>query len=145
SYPIVGGRAAGSREFADIHGELAAGNTTTWSADVQQEGNVYILGGPPEVFVDGMTVGPVGEGRDGDEGTDQSQPGAAFQFLAGVVHIVHIQHGDTLETIGIRLAEIGDPVVIDPADGREQLAVRDAVPEQALTRLQASAPHTVHF
>src|SRR5215510_9944548 len=92
-----------------------------------------------------MTIGHVGQGRDGNEGPDQSHPGAAFQFLAGIVYIVYIQHGDTLETIRIGLAEIDDPVVINSADSREELAVWNAIPEQALARLQASAPHTIHF
>src|SRR5207237_8742895 len=49
------------------------------------------------------------------------------------------------ETIGERRAELRDPVVVDAADGGKQRAVRDAIPEESLARLQAGAPHPVHL
>ena len=121
------------------------GIPAAWRADMQQERNVEVLGRPPELFVDGMAVGPVGQWGDGDEGPDEPQSSAAFELLTRVVHIVHIQHGDAFEAVGVRLTEIDDPVVIDATDGRQQLAVRNAVPEQALAGLQAGAPHAVHL
>src|SRR5262245_48505848 len=43
------------------------------------------------------------------------------------------------------LAEIGDPVVVSPAEGGEKRAVGNAIPEEALARLQAGGPHAVGF
>src|SRR5271154_5885185 len=43
----------------------------------------------------------------------------------------------------MRLAEIGDPIVVAAADFRKELGIRDAVPEQALTWLQHRAPDAI--
>ena len=67
----------------------------------------------------------------------------ALEFLRRRVGIVDIEHRDALQPVGMRLAEIGDPVVVDAADLGQQLAVRHAVPEQALARLQHRAPDAV--
>ena len=45
----------------------------------------------------------------------------------------------------MRLAEIGDPVVVAAADFAQQLAIRHAVPEKPLARLQHRAPDAVFF
>src|SRR2546427_4131581 len=66
-------------------------------------------------------------------------------FRSAVFHVVHVDHADALEAVGVRLADLRDPVVVDAADGGEQRAVRDAVPEEALARLQARAPDAVHL
>src|SRR5438094_9925692 len=43
----------------------------------------------------------------------------------------------------MRLAEIGDPVVVNTADLGQQLTVRNTVPKEALAGLQHRAPDTV--
>src|SRR6266702_3221919 len=43
----------------------------------------------------------------------------------------------------MRLAEIGDPVVVAAADVGEEVAVRDAIPEEPLARLQDRPPDAV--
>src|SRR6267154_13234 len=45
----------------------------------------------------------------------------------------------------MRLAEIGDPVVVAATDFAQQLAIRYAVPEKSLARLQHRAPDAVFF
>src|SRR6202040_2879089 len=68
----------------------------------------------------------------------------APRLLRGLLDVVHVEHGDALETVGIGLAEVRDPVVIDAGDGREQGAGREAGPEEPPARLQARAPHPPH-
>jgi len=45
-----------------------------------------------------------------------------------------------LSRSGKRLAEIGDPVVVDAADLGEELGIRYAIPEEALARLEDRTP-----
>ncbi len=81
--------------------------------------------------------------RNRDEGADQTHLDDALQFLRAGIGIVDIEHRDALQPRWIRLAEIGDPVVVAAADLRQEIAVRHAVPEQALARLQHRAPDPV--
>ncbi len=104
-----------------------------------------ILRGPPQPVVDRMTIGLVGQWRDRDEGSDEAQFLAPLELLAALVDIVDVKHADPLQTLGIGLAEIGDPVVVDSADLSQELAVRDAVPEEALAGLQTRSPDAVLF
>ena len=145
AHPVVGGGTARAGELAEVHRELAAGDAAAWRADVQQQWEPQVLRGPPQAVVDRMTIRAVGQRRDGDEGADQPEPGAALELQRRLLDIVHVEHGDALEPIGKGLAEVGDPVVVDAADGREHGAVGDAVPEETLARLQARAPHAVHL
>src|SRR5437870_6120 len=92
-----------------------------------------------------MTVGLVRQRRDRDEGADEPQLLDALELLAALVDIIDIEHADALQTLGIGLAEIGDPVVVDAADLGQQFAVWDAVPKEALARLQARPPHAIFF
>src|SRR5947207_13058566 len=92
-----------------------------------------------------MTIGLVRQWRDRDEGPDESEFLASLEFLAAHVDVIDIEHADALQALGIGFAEIGDPIVVDAADFGQQLAVRDAVPEEALARLQARAPYPVFF
>src|SRR5438105_8844054 len=92
-----------------------------------------------------MTIGLVRQWRDRDEGPDEPEFLASLEFLAAHVDVIDIEHADALQALGIGLAEIGDPVVVDAADLGQQLAVRDAVPEEALARLQARTPDAVFF
>jgi len=107
--------------------------------------DVQVLRRPPESLIDGVATRPVRHGIHRNESPNESQVCTAFQLLAGIVHIVHIQHRDALQPLGIGCAEVGDPVVVDPADGREQLAVWDPVPEEPLAGLQARPPHPIDF
>src|SRR5271155_2961059 len=92
-----------------------------------------------------MTIGFVGQWRDRDEGPDEPQLLAPLELLAAHIDIVDVEHADPLQALGIGLAEIGDPVVVDAADLGQQLAVPDAVPEESLARLQARPPDAVLF
>ena len=92
-----------------------------------------------------MAVGPVGQRVDRDEGPRQPQLGAVLQLLARLIDVVHVQHADPLEPVGRGLAEVRDPRIVRPAQRGQQLAVREAIPEQALARLQARAPDAVHL
>ena len=112
---------------------------------MQQQRQPEILGGPPQAIIDRMAIGLVRQWRDRDEGPDEPQFLAALELLAALVDIVDIEHADALEALGIGLAEIGDPVVVDAADFGQQFAVRDAVPEETLAGLQARAPDPVFF
>src|SRR5262249_7274726 len=97
----------------------------------------------PELVVDGIAIGPLGQWRDGNEGTDKAELLDPFELAAALVDVVEIEHRDALEARRIGLAEIGDPVVVDAADLRQERAVRHAVPEEALARLQNRAPDAV--
>ena len=145
AHPVVGGRAAGAGELVEVHRELAARESPARRADVQEQREPDVLGRPPEPVVDRVPIRPVGQRRDRDERADQPEPGAALELVRGLLDVVDVEHRDALEAVGKRLAEVGDPVVVAAADGREQLAIRDAVPEEALARLQARAPHAVHL
>src|SRR5436305_11257783 len=92
-----------------------------------------------------MTIGLVRQWRDRDEGPDEPEFLASLEFLAAHVDVIDIEHADALQTLGIGLAEIGDPIVVDAADLGQEFAVRNAVPEEALARLQARSPHTILF
>src|SRR6516165_868385 len=92
-----------------------------------------------------MAIGLLGLGRHRDKGADQPQFLAPLKLLAALVDIVDIEHTDTLQPLGIGFAEIGDPIIVDAADLGQHFAVRDAVPEEALARLQARPSHPVLF
>ena len=47
--------------------------------------------------------------------------------------VVDVDHGDALEPLRRGLAKFRDPVIIDPKDGSEQVAVRHAVERQAFS------------
>src|SRR3989442_14428502 len=70
---------------------------------------------------------------------------AAFQLLTALLDVVHVEHGDALQTIRRGPTEVSDPVVVDATDGGEQPAVRDPVPEETLARLQERAPDAGHL
>ena len=84
-----------------------------------------------------MPIGAVGQRIHRDEGAHQPELDTAFEFLARLVHVIHVQHGNALEPVRVRLAEIRDPVVVGTADVREQGTVGNAIPEEPLARLQA--------
>src|SRR5262245_7193211 len=92
-----------------------------------------------------MAIWTVGQGKDRDERPGEPQFGATHEFLAGILDVVHVQHADALEPVGRSPAEVRDPRVVGAAKGREQLAIRQAVPEEALARLKAGAPNAVHL
>ena len=119
AHPVVRRGTAGRRELAEVHGELGARNAAARCPDVQQEREIQVLGGPPQALVDGMTIRPVRQGRDRDEGAHEPQRRTALELPAGLIDLVHVEHGDALETVGIGPAEVGDPVVVRAADGRE--------------------------
>src|SRR5439155_14857907 len=120
-------------------------DTAAGRSDVQEQWKPEVLRGPPEPVVDRVPIRPLGQRRDGNERPDQPELRAALELLTGVVDVVDVEHGDALEAIGIGLAELRDPVVVHTTDGGEQPAVRDAVPEEPLARLQARAPDSVHL
>ena len=95
------------------------------------------------MIVNGTAIRFIRTRRDRNEGADKAHLDAALKLFRGGIGIVDIEHGDALEPARMRLAEIGDPVVVDAADLGQQLAVRDAVPEEALARLQHRAPDPV--
>src|SRR5712692_958330 len=145
AHPVVRRGTARPGELAEVHSELAARDAAAGRSDVQEKRQPDVLRGPPEALVDRVTIGPISQRRDGNERPDQPEFRAAFQLLTGLFDIVHVEHGDALQAIGRGLAEVRDPVVVDAADGREHGAVRDAVPEEALARLQTGPPDTVHL
>src|SRR5215472_4518778 len=84
-----------------------------------------------------MPIGLVRQRRDRNERADEPQFLAALELLAALVDVIDIEHADPFEPLGVGFAEIRDPVVVDAADLGQELAVRDAVPEETLARLQA--------
>src|SRR5438067_22133 len=92
-----------------------------------------------------MTIGLVLQWRDRDEGPNDPEFLASLEFLTAHVDVIDIEHADALQALGIGFAEIGDPVVVDAADLGQEFAVRNAVPEEALARLQARPPDAVLF
>ena len=50
--------------------------------------------------------------------------------LIALLHIVHVDHGDALEALGLRAAELGEPVVVSSENLRQQRSVRHAVQQQ---------------
>ena len=120
-----------------------AGTPSRGRGDMQQERVLEILRRRPETVVDGAAIGLVRPRRDRNEGADQAHLDAALELFRGRIGVVDIEHGDALEPARMRLAEIGDPVVVDAAYLGQQLAVRNTVPKQALARLQHRAPDPV--
>ena len=145
AHPVIGRGAACPSEIIEVHGELTSRDAPPVRPDMQEQGDVQVLSRPPESLIDGVAIRPVRHGIHRDESPNESQVCTAFQLLAGIVHIVHIQHRDALQPLGIGCAEVGDPIVVDPADGREQLAIRYPVPEEPLAGLQARTPHPIEF
>src|SRR5437763_16582866 len=92
-----------------------------------------------------MIQGLVRHRRDRDESPDETEFLASLEFLAAHVDVIDIEHADALQALGIGFAENGDPVVVDAADLGQEFAVRNAVPEEALARLQARPPDAVRF
>src|SRR5207247_7483448 len=83
--------------------------------------------------------------RHRDERADQPELRATLELTRALVDVVHVEHRDALEAVGKWLAELRDPVVVHAADRGEHGAVRDAIPEEALARLQTRAPYAVHL
>src|SRR5262249_28130479 len=75
----------------------------------------------------------------------QSKLGTTLQLLTRVIDVVDVQHADPLEPPRSGPAEIRDPRVVRSTKRGEQLAVRDAIPEETLARLEARAPDTIHL
>src|SRR5215472_3029331 len=91
-----------------------------------------------------MAIWPVSEWVNGDERSRQAQVGAALHLLARLIDIVDVEHADPPQPSGSSAAEVRDPGVVRPTEGGQKLAVGQAIPEQALARLQARAPDTIH-
>ena len=143
--PVIGRRAAGSGQLGDVHGEFVGRNAVTRRADMEQQRVLQFLCRRPETVVNRAAVRLVRLWRDRDKGADKAEFGDPLQLLGGRIRIIDIEHRDALQPIGVRLAEIGDPIVVAAADFREQLAVRHAVPEESLARLQHRTPDAVLF
>ena len=41
--------------------------------------------------------------------------------------VIHVQHGNPFESMGVGLAEVREPIVIGPEDSRQQQAIRDTI------------------
>ena len=52
------------------------------------------------------------------------------QLLDALLHIVHVDHGDALEALGLPGAKLGEPVVVSSKNLRQQRTVRHAVEQQ---------------
>ena len=143
AHPIIGGRPPRPGQFGHIHRELVGRNPAARRADMQQQRLLQILRHRPQRVIDRVAIRLVGQRRDRNERADEAHFGAAFELLGAGIGIVDIEHCDALKAARMRLAEIGDPVVVDPADLGQQRAVRNAVPEQPLTGLQHGAPDAV--
>ena len=111
-------------DVLEVHGFLAGAYTIC--ADVEAEGHSQVLGRGPQWLVLRQVVGPRLGGIYGDHCPDEAHPGAPLQLLHPGHYVVGVEHGDALEPVGEGLAELGEPVVIDPEDVRQQLAVRNA-------------------
>src|SRR6266436_7233354 len=95
------------------------------------------------MVVNGTAIRFIRTRRDRNEGADKAHLDAALKLFRGGIGVVDIEHGDALQPARVWFAEIGVPVVVDAADLGQQLAVRDAVPKEALARLQHRAPDPV--
>ena len=93
-----------------------AGTPSRGRGDMQQERVIEVLRRRPEMVVDGIAIRFVRPRRDRNEGADQAHLDAALKLFRGSIGVVDIEHGDALEPARMRLAEIGDPVVVDAAD-----------------------------
>ena len=49
-----------------------------------------------------------------DEPPCQAPLRRPLEFRNGVLHVIDIQHGNALEPLGVRVTEVGEPIVIDP-------------------------------
>ena len=63
----------------------------------------------------GESYGISSMGDRGNHGPDQPHVGASLQLVYPFLDIVHVDHGYAFDTFGVRLAELGQPVVICPA------------------------------
>src|SRR6202795_4033474 len=59
-------------------------------------------------------------GIDGDHAARQPHLGTALQLLDTLLHIVHVDHGDALETLGLPGAKLDEPVVVSSKNLRQQ-------------------------
>src|SRR6516164_7910857 len=135
AYPMVRGRSTRAGQLADIYREFAARHAGTVSGDVQQQWHLIVLCRRPQPVVGGIAIGLVGQWRDRDEGADKAELFCPLELSAAFLDIIDIEHRNAFEALGIGLAEIGDPVVVDAADLGQEPAIRQPVPEETLARL----------
>jgi len=117
------------RAFDDVHqrGVVAVGpRPPPPGARMQAQRHGEVLGRCPDGLIHGVIIAVL-QGAQGDQRSSQAEPGGPLEFPYGLLYVVHIQHGDALEPMRVRLTEVGQPVVIGAADGREQGAIRGSV------------------
>ena len=95
----------------------------TIGANVQAKGHFQVLGRSPQGFVLWSIVGPPRNRADGDHSPHKANLGTAFQLLYTVLYNIYVEHCDTLEPLGDRTTKLSNPIVVDPAVGRQQFAV----------------------
>ena len=85
-----------------------------------------VLGRRPEELVLGGVIGPLLRIHT-DHGPNHPHIGASLQLLHAHPHIVGVEHGYALQPMGIRLAELGDPLIIRLKHRVQQLPILHVV------------------
>jgi hypothetical protein len=81
-------------------------------------------GGGPEPLVPGPVVTPVFERILGDHRAREAEASGALQLTEPALDVVEVDHRDALEAGEIRVAELGEPVIVRAKDGGHQQRVR---------------------
>src|SRR5712691_2360494 len=113
------------------------------SGDVEAQGYLQVLGRGPQGFVLGQIVPPPLRGIDSDQASREPHLRAALQFLDRGRHVVDVERGDALEPIRAGVAELGQPVVIGPEDGCQQVTIWHAVQQKAHGRIDDTHIHPI--
>ena len=66
-----------------------------------------------------------------------------LKLLDAYAHVVDVEHGDALETVWDGVEELGNPVVVGPADVGQEVAVLSAVEHDAGSRIDDADVHAV--
>ena len=134
AHPVIDIRQKGGTDRFQVNqGRVWSGPV---GRNVQAQREAQILGRGPQRLVLGGIVAMLLQRVDRDHCTAQPQLGAAFQLSDTLRDIVNIQHGDTLDPLREGLAELGQPVVIGPAQDGQERTIRDAVQQQSLSRIE---------
>jgi hypothetical protein len=94
---------------------------------MQTQRHPQVFRGSPEWFVFRQIVRPPLRRIHGNHAPYQPHLGAALELFYPRLHIVDVEHGNALELLRERLTELGQPIIVNAEDLREQRAIRHTI------------------